>query len=120
MDMYLSMYEMGFVYPPPAETTFPPFLQHRYALMSRGPKPILDITNLLRPFSSLVWIVVCVTVVAGTVFVITIHMVYSTLPRRYELLKENVGPGRVAMQMVGSLTEPDKMHFFPAWSTGAA
>ena len=120
MDIYLSMYEMGFNYPPPADTTLPPFHQHRYAILNRAPRPLVDITNLTRPFRWRVWVLIFASVSSTAVFIVFSYEMYARLEEG--LVKKGVQPGQLVIRVVGSLTEPDRIHhsYFAATSSGRA
>ena len=118
LDMMLSPNEMGFSYPMPAATTYPPFIQHHYAMLSRGPQPYLDIGNLLRPFPAIVWALVGLSILVAVCYFQLAFVVYSSLPLGHELLAESVESGDIALRTISTLTEPERFNYFRAWSAG--
>ena len=118
MDLQLALYEMGFRYPQDSDTSYPLFLQLRYALLTRGPRPIVNVGNLVRPFSTLVWALIFLSLVAAILFALLAFHVYFWLPNKQDLIVREVQPSLIALKMVASVTEPERIKLFGAWSTG--
>ena len=118
LDIFLSPNELGFSYPRSGDHTYPPFLQLRYALLTRGPKPILDISNLLRPFPLIVWGLVAFTMAAVMCYFQLTYVVYSSLPLDSGLISEGAEADKIALKTLSTLTEPERFSCFASWSGG--
>ena len=118
LDILLSLYELGFSENPKSEQTYPTFLQLRYALLTRGPRPIKSITNLLRPFTALGWVFILVSLAVAVSTELMAFKMYSRLLPELDLIKKSTKADQVAIRMLASMTEPDRINYFRGWSTG--
>ena len=64
------------------------------------------------------WALILFSVAAAVAAVLLVFIVYGRLSPELGLISDKSEAGQVAIRMVASLMEPDRMDYFPAWSTG--
>ena len=78
-----------------------------------------DPASLLTPLPPMAWIVTLVAAALSIVMTLVIVSVYKALKEEDGLLVgDTLRMNEVFLKMLGSLTEPDALDFFPRWSTG--
>ena len=83
-----------------------------------------SVWNLTAPLTSLAWGLVLVSVLSSAGLVVTMTILYrrleQVLPEQKEgtLVLKQLQARDVFLKVLGSLTEPDSLHFFPKWSAG--
>ena len=77
----------------------------------------LDITNLIRTFPPLVWLLLALTFLATLAVVTAAHEVYLRFPEDVRV-ESGLTPGDIMIRMVATLTEPDSVDFFSSWCAG--
>ena len=101
------------------DALFPLFLQVRYVLLTRGPRRITDIGNLVKPLPIIAWCLMLLAFFLATIYVLVAHQIYILLPdQRNEFVMKGIRPGEIVLKMVGSLTEPERFPYFVTWSSG--
>ena len=104
------------------------FLEHTYPFitymsedrfLSRPTQLVNDPLSLVYPFPTAAWVLLGI----ATILSIFMALIFTCVYRRCEMAKgelvhEKTTLADIAFKMLGSLTEPDFLGFFPSWSAG--
>ena len=74
-------------------------------------------TNIIDLLPWSVWALIVFAVAAAALTFELAAFVYNTLPQKEDLIKGNPNFGDISVRILGTLTEPDAIPYFPAWST---
>ena len=77
-----------------------------------------SVDNLIRPFSGVVWLLVLMSLMSVTVVLLAIHDAYNDFGGGHGLVRENVRRVDLLFKTLGTLTEPDRITFFPKLGAG--
>ena len=99
-------------------TTYPIFNMNAERYLY-GPQVVRnELYNLLRPFPQDIWLMILFSLVATILLFLLIHETYKKLPEGSGLIAKQFGNADLALKTLGTLTEPDRLTFFPSASTG--
>ena len=93
-------------------------------LATRQPRAIQDYSNISRPFSGRVWALLILSVVTLSVLFWMIHSTYQSIDKRWKsyegrrLSKTVYSKLDFFLKTFSMMTEPDRINWFPNWSTG--
>ncbi len=93
-------------------------IQEKY--ITRKPLPLEHISNILKPFSHQVWIVLLMTLTIFSLLFLTIHKMYSASEpfRNLNLARREESTCVFFLYSFTKLTEADVLPWFSTWSAG--
>ncbi len=108
-DLFLNLFDLGF-----------PLVHVQEKYITRKPVPLKPFSNILKPFSTQVWILVLLTMTAFSLLSLMFNKIYKGVEPFYylDLTKRETSNYLFFLFSFTKISEPDPLPWFKTWSAG--